>query len=77
MVTAFVDMMGGAIVFPQMPFFAQRVIGHGPLWTALNAVGLGGKGMAVALLITTFATAQLISAPYWGASPTRSAGVPR
>jgi MFS family permease len=66
MVTAFVDMIGNAIVFPQLPFFAERVIGHGPLWTALNSVGLGGKGMAVALLITTFAGTQLISAPYWG-----------
>jgi len=66
LVTAFVDMMGGAIVFPQIPFFAQRVIGHGPLWTAMNAVGLGGVGVAVSLLITMFAVAQLVSAPYWG-----------
>jgi MFS family permease len=66
MVTAFVDMMGGAIVFPQLAFFAERVIGHGPLWTAMNSVGLGGKGVAVALLITMFAGAQLLSAPFWG-----------
>src|SRR5881394_3886956 len=66
LVTAFVDMMGGAIVFPQIPFFAERVIGHGPLWTALNAVGLGGVGVAVAFLITVFALAQLVSAPIWG-----------
>jgi MFS family permease len=66
MVTAFVDMMGGALVFPQIPFFAERVIGHGPLWTALNSVGLGGKGFAVALLVTMYALAQLASAPFWG-----------
>ena len=66
LVTAFVDMMGGAIVFPQIPFFAERVIGHGPLWTALNAIGLGGVGFAVALLLTMFAVAQLVSAPAWG-----------
>ena len=66
LVTAFVDMMGGAIVFPLIPFFAKTVIGHGPLWTAMNAVGLGGVGVAVALLITTFAVAQLVSAPAWG-----------
>ena len=66
LVTAFVDMMGGAIVFPLIPFFAKRVIGHGPLWSALNALGLGGVGVAVSLLITMFAVAQLVSAPLWG-----------
>jgi MFS family permease len=66
LVTAFVDMMGGAIVFPLIPFFAQKAIGHGPLWTALDALGLGGVGVAVALLITVFALAQLASAPAWG-----------
>ncbi|HEY2850876.1 MAG TPA: MFS transporter [Gemmatimonadaceae bacterium] len=66
LVTAFVDMLGGAIVFPLLPFFAERVIGHGPLWTALNAIGLGGAGFAVALLFTMFSVAQLASAPLWG-----------
>ena len=47
LVTAFVDMLGGAIVFPLIPFLAQKVIGHGPLWTALDSVGLGGVGVAV------------------------------
>ena len=36
MVTAFVDMMGNLIVFPLIPFYAKRVLGHGPLWTALE-----------------------------------------
>src|SRR5581483_9969815 len=66
MATAFVDMMGNLIVFPLVPFYAQRVLGHGPLWTALNAVGLGGEGAAVSLLVMSFAVAQLIAAPYWG-----------
>ena len=66
MVTGFVDMMGGLIVFPLLPFYAERMLGHGPLWTALNAVGLGGAGAVVSLLVMTFAVAQLISAPHWG-----------
>lgn len=66
LVTAFVDMLGGAIVFPLLPFLAERVIGHGPLWTVLNSVGLGGKGFCLAVLLTMFSVAQLVSAPYWG-----------
>jgi MFS family permease len=66
MVTAFVDMMGGLIVFPLIPFYAERTLGHGPLWTALDAVGLGGTGTAVSLMVMMFPIAQLISAPYWG-----------
>src|ERR1035437_4010938 len=61
LVTAFVDMLGGAIVFPLIPFLAQKVIGHGPLWTALD-----GVGVAVSLLLTMYAVAQLVSAPLWG-----------
>ena len=66
MVTAFVDMMGGLIVFPLIPFYAERTLGHGPLWTALDAVGLGGSGTAVSLMVMMFPIAQLVSAPYWG-----------
>jgi MFS family permease len=66
LVTAFVDMLGGAIVFPLLPFLAERVIGHGPLWRMLDSIGLGGKGFCLALLLTMFAVAQLVSAPYWG-----------
>lgn len=66
MVTAFVDMLGGLIVFPLLPFYAERMLGHGPLWTALNAVGLGGGGAVVSLMVMMFAVAQLASAPYWG-----------
>src|SRR5688572_1350137 len=66
MVTAFVDMMGGLIVFPLIPFYAERTLGHGPLWTALDAVGLGGTGTAVSLMVMMFPIAQLVSAPFWG-----------
>ena len=66
MTTAFVDMMGGLIVFPLLPFYAERMLGRGPLWTALNAVGLGGSGAAVSLMVMMFAVAQLVSAPFWG-----------
>lgn len=66
LVTAFVDMLGGAIVFPLLPFLAKKVIGHGPLWSMLDSIGLGGEGFAVALLFTMFSVAQLVSAPFWG-----------
>jgi MFS family permease len=66
MVTAFVDMMGGLIVFPLIPFYAARTLGHGPLWTALDSVGLGGTGTAVSLMVMMFPIAQLVSAPFWG-----------
>lgn len=66
MVTAFVDMMGILMVIPLLPFYATRMLGHGPLWTALNAVGMGGGGAVVSLLVTSYALAQLASAPLWG-----------
>jgi MFS family permease len=66
MVTAFVDMMGGLIVFPLLPFYAERMLGRGPLWSGLNAIGLGGSGAVVSLMVMMFAVAQLVSAPFWG-----------
>jgi MFS family permease len=66
MVTAFVDMMGILIVAPLLPFVARTMLGHGPIWTALNAVHLGGEGMVISILIMMFSVAQLASAPYWG-----------
>ena len=38
----------------------------GPLWQALDAVGMGGEGTVIALLVSSFAIAQLLSAPAWG-----------
>jgi multidrug resistance protein len=66
MVTAFVDMVGNLMVLPLLPFVATRFLGHGPLWNALNAIGAGGPGVVVSLLVAMFAVAQLTSAPLWG-----------
>ena len=66
MVTAFVDMMGNLIVFPLIPFYAKRVLGHGPLWTTLDSIGMGGEGAIVSLMVMSFTLAQLLAAPYWG-----------
>ncbi|MBX3134247.1 MAG: MFS transporter [Gemmatimonadaceae bacterium] len=66
MVTAFVDMVGLLMVLPLLPFYAQRFVGHGPFWSALNAVGMGGEGTVIAILVSSFAIAQLASAPLWG-----------
>ncbi len=49
--TVFVDMLGFLIVLPLLPFYAER---------------LGGTPLMVGALVSTFALAQLISAPLWG-----------
>lgn len=51
MVTAFVDMVGLLIIIPLLPFYA---------------VELGGGGLTVGLLVSSYAVAQLLSAPLWG-----------
>ncbi|HEX8696254.1 MAG TPA: MFS transporter [Longimicrobium sp.] len=51
MVTAFVDMVGLLMVVPLLPFVATR---------------LGGGGLVVGLLVSSFSLAQLLSAPLWG-----------
>lgn len=51
MVTAFVDMVGLLMIVPLLPFYAEK---------------LGGNGLMVGLLISSYAVAQLISAPLWG-----------
>ena len=51
MVTAFVDMVGLLMVLPLLPFYA---------------VEMGGGGMAVGILVSSYAVAQLLSAPLWG-----------
>lgn len=66
MITAFVDMMGVLIIAPLLPFVTTRLLGSGPLWNALDAVGMGGGGMVVALLVMMYSLAQLASAPLWG-----------
>jgi len=66
MVTAFLDMVGLLMVLPLLPFYAKRFVGEGPLWHALHAVGAGGEGTVIALMVSCFAIAQLSSAPMWG-----------
>lgn len=51
MVTAFLDMVGGLIILPLVPFYAQT---------------LGADGLAVAVLTSAFSAGQLASAPLWG-----------
>jgi MFS family permease len=51
MVTAFVDMVGLLMVIPLLPFYAKE---------------LGGGGLVVGMLVSSFSLAQLLSAPLWG-----------
>ena len=51
MITAFVDMVGFAMVLPLIPFYATQ---------------MGASGIHVGLLISAFSVAQLLSAPTWG-----------
>ena len=51
MTTAFVDMLGFAMIFPLLPFYALR---------------LGGHPWIVGPLVASFSIAQLASSPLWG-----------
>ena len=51
MITAFIDMVGLLMVIPLLPFYAKS---------------LGAGGLVVGLLVSSFAVAQLITAPMWG-----------
>jgi multidrug resistance protein len=51
MVTAFVDMLGLIIIYPLLPFYAER---------------LGANAAVVGALVAAFSVAQLVSAPAWG-----------
>lgn len=51
MTTAFIDMVGGLMVFPLFPFYASK---------------FGANGFQVSMLISAFAAMQLLSAPFWG-----------
>jgi multidrug resistance protein len=66
MVTAFVDMVGLFLILPLLPFYATRLSDEGLLATLLQSIGLGGAGFVVALLVSSYAVAQLLSAPLWG-----------
>ncbi|HEX6059516.1 MAG TPA: MFS transporter [Gemmatimonadaceae bacterium] len=66
MVTAFVDMVGLFLILPLLPFYATRLSDEGVLAKLLQSIGLGGTGFVVAVLVSSFAVAQLLSAPLWG-----------
>ncbi len=51
MVTAFVDMIGFALLLPLMPLYATR---------------FGADAFTVGILVSAFALAQMIAAPLWG-----------
>lgn len=51
MITAFVDMIGFALILPLLPFYATR---------------FGAGAFTVGLLMASFALAQMVSAPFWG-----------
>jgi multidrug resistance protein len=51
MVTAFIDMVGLLMVIPLLPFYAKS---------------LGEGGLVVGMLVSSFAVAQLVTAPMWG-----------
>ena len=51
MATAFVDMLGFAIIFPILPLYAER---------------LGAETWVIGMIIASFSVAQLGAAPVWG-----------
>lgn len=51
MVTAFVDMLGYALIFPLLPLYAKD---------------FGADALLIGLLLASFALAQLVTAPLWG-----------
>ena len=66
MVTAFVDMVGLLMVIPLLPFYAKTLGGDGievPLFGASYHLGIG---QIVAILVSSYTVAQLLSAPLWG-----------
>ncbi len=50
-ITNFVDMVGLLMIIPLMPFYARE---------------MGGGALIVAILMSAFTAAQLLSAPLWG-----------
>ena len=62
MATVFVDMMGFLMVMPVLPFYADR---------------LGASPFVIGLMVSAFALAQLLVAPYWGKLSDRRGRRPR
>jgi multidrug resistance protein len=63
MITAFIDMVGLLMVIPILPFYVKMLSAHGGYVGQL--VGPKGGGV-VGVLVSSFAIAQLITAPMWG-----------
>lgn len=66
MATAFVDMVGLLIIIPLLPFYAKSLGGDGFDVHLLGMQAHVGIGMIVAMLVSMFTVAQLLSAPAWG-----------
>lgn len=66
MATAFIDMVGLLVVVPLLPFYARALGGNG-LDVRVGAWSWHiGIGLIVAMLVSSFTVAQLLSAPAWG-----------
>ena len=66
MITAFIDMVGVLMIIPLLPFYAKSLAGEGLRFEVGDFSYALGIGQIVALLVTAFTVAQLISAPLWG-----------
>ncbi len=67
MATAFIDMVGLLMVIPLLPFYAKSLGGDQGIDLHLGIVTYHvGIGQVVALLVSAFTVAQLVSAPLWG-----------
>lgn len=62
MVTAFVDMIGFALILPLLPFYTQRLTEE----ARGNPVDEAVVGVMVGALVGIYALAQMIAAPVWG-----------
>ena len=66
MITAFIDMVGLLMVIPLLPFYAESLGNNGLTLGSGSFAYHVGIGQIVALLVSAFTVAQLLSAPMWG-----------
>jgi multidrug resistance protein len=66
MITAFIDMVGLLMVIPLLPFYAESLGENGLTLGSGSFAYHVGIGQIVALLVSAFTVAQLLSAPMWG-----------
>jgi len=62
MATVFLDMLGFAMVFPLLPYYALR---------------LDAEPWLIGWMIATYSLTQIVAAPIWAGSPTASGGARR